>query len=546
MASHRTQLDLLSQMIEDISGELALDRLLARIVERACHLIGADNGAIGLYVPERDAIRTVASYNIPRDQLEIWLPRGHGLTGRVLELDAPVRCRYGELPQPSRTDASPMHAIGMPIRSRGRLTGVFGIGSFGPEPLDDDAVALLDLFARHAAIAIENARRYTGEQRRASRFALIARVAGIIASAPELDSLLQRAADAIHELLDYQNVDIPLVDPDDPDTLVISARGGEYKRRIRYVDRLPVGRGIMGAAALERVTQMVNDVRRDPRYVLPPGVDPPLAEMAVPILHGDQVLGVLNVEGDQPFDALDRISLEIIAEHLGTAIVNARLFERTRQLAVLEERQRLARDLHDNVTQIVSSMSLLTQSLEGAWQRDPAEAERRSARLGELARLACAELREMLHELAPPSAAFANAFAPPVVEPPQPLPDRLAELLQAMVPPHVQLSLETDALPVQAAAHDDTIVRICQEAVSNAVRHALPSRIQVSFAVENGHLRLSVSDDGKGMPPRVPRGMGLSNMCQRLHELDGTLQIRRRRPRGTSIVARLPLSGPES
>jgi signal transduction histidine kinase len=265
----------------------------------------------------------------------------------------------------------------------------------------------------------------------------------------------------------------------------------------------------------------------------------------VPILHGDQVLGVLNVEGDQPFDALDRISLEIIAEHLGTAIVNARLFERTRQLAVLEERQRLARDLHDNVTQIVSSMSLLTQSLVGAWQREPAEAERRSARLGELARLACAELREMLHELAPPSAAFANAFALPVVEPPQPLPERLAELLQAMVPPHVQLSLETDGLPVQAAAHDDTIVRICQEAVSNAVRHALPSRIQVSFAVESGHLRLSVSDDGKGMPPRVPRGMGLNNLCQRLHELDGTLQIRRRRPRGTSIVARLPLSGPE-
>ncbi len=544
MESQRNQLDLLSQMIEDISGELALDPLLARIVERACHLIGADNGAIGLYVPERDAIRTAASYNIPAAQLQTWLRRGHGLTGRVLELDAPVRCRYGELPHPSRGDAAAMHAIGMPIRNRGRLVGVFGIGSFGAQPLDADAVALLDLFARHAAIAIENARRYAGEQRRAARFALISRVAGIIASAPELDSLLQRAADAIHELLDYQNVDIPLVDPDDPDMLVISARGGEYKRRIRYVDRLPVRRGIMGAAVRERRTQLVNDVRADPRYVLPPGVSAPLAEMAVPILHGDRALGVLNVEGDQPFDALDRISLEIVAEHLGTAIVNASLFEDSRQLAVLGERQRLARDLHDNVTQIVSSMGLLTQSLEGAWLRDPAEAARRSARLGELARLACAELREMLHELAPPIATgFAGA---PAAARPQGLPERLAQLLQAMVPPHIRLSLETGRLPVRATAHDEAIMRICQEAVSNAVRHAAPSHIRVAFELEgDGCLRLRVDDDGSGMPARVPYGMGLGNMRQRLHELNGTLQIRRRRPHGTAILARLPLHPPE-
>ena len=546
MASQRTQLDLLSQMVEDISGELALDPLLARIVERACNLIGADNGAIGLYVPERDLIRTVASYNIPTSQLQTWMPRGHGLTGRVLELDAPVRCRYGELPHPSRDDAAPMHAIGMPIRNHGRLVGVFGIGSFAAEPLDDDAVALLDLFARHAAIAIDNANRYAGEQRRAARFALIARVAGIIASAPGLDSLLQHAADAIHELLEYQNVDIPLIDPGAPDVLVIGVRGGGYKRRIRRVDRLSIDHGIMGAAARERRTQLVNDVRYDPRYVLPPGVRTPLTEMAVPILHGDRVLGVLNVEGDEAFDELDRVSLEIIAEHLGMAIVNARLSQDNRQLAVLEERQRLARDLHDNVTQIVSSMSLLTQSLQGAWQRDPAEASRRVERLGELARLACAELREMLRELAPPPAA-ASAFAPATVALPlQSLPQRLAQLLQAMVPPHIKLSLETDGLPLRAAAHDDTIVRICQEAVSNAVRHAAPARIRVAFDVDGrGNLRLSVDDDGSGMPARVRRGMGLDNMYQRLRELDGTLQIRRRKPHGTMIVARFPLHEPE-
>ncbi len=535
MDSQRNQLDLLSQMIEDISGELALDPLLARIVERACHLIGADNGAIGLYVPERDAVRTAASYNIPAEKLQAWLPRGHGLTGRVLELDAPVRCRYGELPHPSRDDAAPMHAIGMPIRNRGRLVGVFGIGSFADEPLGDDAVALLDLFARHAAIAIDNARRYAGEQRRAARFALISRVAGIIASAPELDSLLQRAADAIHELLDYQNVDIPLVDPDDPDTLVISARGGEYKRRIRYVDRLPVARGIMGAAVRERRTQLVNDVRGDPRYVLPPGVKTPLAEMAVPILHGERALGVLNVEGDQPFDALDRISLEIVAEHLGTAIVNARLFQDSRQLAVLEERQRLARDLHDNVTQIVSSMNLIAQSLSEAWQRDPADAERRAARLGELARLGFAELRAMLRQLSPQRQCDAEGKThPPALQ------LRLQRLLQAMVPPYVSLVLDIRDIPPQADACEEALLRVCQEAVSNAVRHAAPSRVEVAVSVVGSELQLRIGDDGRGIGRSRSEGMGIGNMRQRLAELGGSLHIQKRRPSGTLLTACLP------
>ena len=178
----RTQLELLSQMVEEVSGELALEPLLARLVERACKLIGADDGAIGLYDAERDIIRTAASHAIPEAQLNAELPRGHGLTGRVLELGAPLRCRYGDLPHPSRAAALEMNMIGMPIRSRGELIGVFGIGAWPPKQLGDAEQELLEHFARHAAVAIVNARRYSDEQRRSVRFAMIARVAGIIAS----------------------------------------------------------------------------------------------------------------------------------------------------------------------------------------------------------------------------------------------------------------------------------------------------------------------------------------------------------------------------
>jgi GAF domain-containing protein len=369
------QLELLSQMVEEISGELAIEPLLARLVERACKLIGADDGAIGLYVPERDIIRTAASHAIPKAQLHGEVRRGYGLTGRVLELGTPLRCRYGDLPHPVRTAARDMSMIGMPIVSRGQLIGVFGIGARPPRQLGDAEEALLEHFARHAAVAIVNARRYSDEQRRAARFAMIARIAGLIASETELDQLLQRAADAIHELLGFASVDIPLIEPPDLQTLVIRFRGGEYKERIHHVDRLAVGQGIMGAAARTRRAQLVNDVSADPRYVTP-GVSGGRAELAVPMLHGEDLLGVVNVEGDGPFDELDRMSLGIVAEHLAVAIHNARLKEQSQRLAVLEERQRLARELHDNVTQIVSSIGLMAQSLSAAWRRDPGDGRR--------------------------------------------------------------------------------------------------------------------------------------------------------------------------
>src|SRR4029453_7144253 len=115
------------------------------------------------------------------------------------------------------------------------------------------------------ATAIENAQRQDVERRRSLRFELIARIAADIHREPDRDALLQRAADAIHSVLKFPNVDIPLLDPSDPNTLVVRVRGGSYKRKIQKVDSLPISGGIMGAAAREGRTQLANDVRNDPR-----------------------------------------------------------------------------------------------------------------------------------------------------------------------------------------------------------------------------------------------------------------------------------------
>jgi signal transduction histidine kinase len=324
----------LRRVIEAISGELALAPLLTRMIQHAVELIGADDGAIGLVVqkPDGPVVRTVAAYNLPRLELGHEIGPGVGLSGMVLRERRPIRLdRYSELTRPTLPDPDDFAVIGMPIWWAGDMIGFFGIGAAPPRRFDDDDVATLELFARHAAIAIENARRYEREQVRTEQLTLIARIGHSLTADLPLEDLLQSAADAIHELLGYPNVGIALIEPADPATLVLRTFGGAYRTVVGGEHYLAIGEGIMGAAARTRWAQLVNDVASDPRYILPPGATGIRAELAVPLLNGEQVLGVLNVESGEPFSEDHSAALQIVADQLAAAIITARLFEAERQ-----------------------------------------------------------------------------------------------------------------------------------------------------------------------------------------------------------------------
>jgi signal transduction histidine kinase len=379
------------------------------------------------------------------------------------------------------------------------------------------------------------------------RLRLIARIAARMHEEQELEPLLQGTADALHEALGFPNVDIPLIDPNDRDTLVVTIRGGHYKHAIRQVDRIPLGRGIMGSAARTRRTELVNDVRADPRYVCPPGVEPAQAELAVPIRAGGEVLGVINVESDRPFDELDQLSIETVADFLGIALRNLRLVPAARDAAVLVERQRLARELHDNVTQILSSISLLSQTLESAWRRDPVEGSKRIARLQQLSQTAFAEMRMLLRELSPPQGAApaevsrrSRTFAGLELLKQHALPGALERLLKAMAPEDLTLRLDFGGYVPQLIEHEETLYRVCQEAVSNAIRHAHAKRLWVSAAATEDQAVVQIADDGCGIGNEFRPGLGLSSMRTRLEFSGGQLRITPNTPRGTLIEARLP------
>jgi signal transduction histidine kinase len=548
----------LRAFVESMSSELELRPLLTRILRHACELLDADNGTIGLYDEARGVVRTEAVYRMPAGELGAEMRPGEGLAGAVLAAGAPVvRERYGDVPSPTQPSFVENAVIGMPISWRGRLIGFFGIGD-SPVRDDDGAVAArrvfteedvdtLSVFARHAAIAIWNARRYQWEQQRTERLKLIARIGRIITADLRLDDLLQSAADAIHELLGYPNVAIPLILPEDPETLVLTTVGGDYKRIVKGEFRIPIEQGIMGAAARERRPMLVNDVAADPRHLPTPGAEGIRAELAVPILLGERVLGVLNVESGDPFHDEDEAGLSIVADQLAVAIENARLYRRGQRVAVLEERQRLARDLHDSVTQHIFGMGMIAESMASAFRRSPEDGERRAARLTELSRTALAEMRALLAELRPPGAPMpveALGVLPDVVRVRR---DGLASALEAhaarMSVHELPVAVEKDGYSRQPAQVEEALFRIAQEAVNNAVKHARARRVRIALSAGEAEVRLMVMDDGVGFDAATDiraGGLGLTSMRERAAALGGSVRIETKPGAGTRVEVTVP------
>ncbi|HEX6737536.1 MAG TPA: GAF domain-containing protein [Vicinamibacteria bacterium] len=548
------QQESLRAVIESISAELELAPLLGRILGHACDLLGAEYGAIGLADEDGRSMEIAAMQGLPPGELGRRYGVGEGLAGHVLEVRRPVLFdRYDRLPRPGWAEVADHAVVAVPLQWRGRLLGFFGVGSPPPRRFGPEDVEALTLFGRHAAIAIENARLYALERRRSERLALLARVGQIITSDLELHELLDRAADTIHELLGYPNVDIPLLDPNGRE-LVIRARGGRIKELISREDRIPIAQGIMGAAVRERRAQLVNDVAADPRYILPPGTAGSRAELAVPILLGEQALGVLNVEADHAFNEDDLQSLQTVADHLAVAIRNARLFERAQAAATLEERQRLSRDLHDSLTQLLFSITLMAESVRPAWRQDPAEGEQRLERLMELSRRALAEMRALLADLrGEEGVADLEGVMPGLTRVRREgLPGALRRYAGEISADALSVGFDFQGYRPQPFDREEALYRIAQEALTNVVKHAGANRVQVVLALDAEAVHLTVTDDGRGFEPGElllraaargagrEGGLGFVSMRERAEALHGALRIVASPGGGTRVEVTLP------
>ncbi|MBI4786728.1 MAG: GAF domain-containing sensor histidine kinase [Chloroflexi bacterium] len=241
------------------------------------------------------------------------------------------------------------------------------------------------------------------------------------------------------------------------------------------------------------------------------------------------------------------------AAQLATAMDSRRqqilVYARGQQLAILEERQRLARELHDSVTQMIFSITLIAQSLAPAWRRDPAEGERRVARLLELSQTALAEMRALLAELRPAgeqNAPVETASVPGVVRVQREgLVAALRQHAVTLAQDGLQIEIDTRAYPADGRRpYEETLFRIAQEALNNVVKHAHAKHVFVNLGGDQEALRMTIHDDGIGfLAEHSPRGLGLRTMPERARALNGTALISSTPGNGTTVEVTIPVQG---
>ena len=363
-----------------------------------------------------------------------------------------------------------------------------------------------------------------------------------VASTLRLEPLLGSILDCLKVVVDYAGAAIMIRDHDD--LLVVDARweGGPDATQIGL--RFPVARlGGWRLLAEMRGPAIVDDLREDtPLARLYWRITGAVADeepyrsfrswLGVPLIHKDNVIGMLALAAMTPdfYTARHGRLTMAFANQVATAIENARLYEQAQQLATLEERQRLARELHDSVTQTLFSMTLLGEALPQILDRDPERARERIARLNDLARGALAEMRALIFELRPESLEREGLTAA-LEKQAAALRSRHLLVVEVTLCPEPNLPLEMK----------DDLYRIAREALHNTVKHANATYVTLQLALTAGAIMLEVTDNGAGFDPSgdFPGHLGLRSMRERVGRLGGELRIESAPGRGTRVRAHI-------
>jgi signal transduction histidine kinase len=248
-----------------------------------------------------------------------------------------------------------------------------------------------------------------------------------------------------------------------------------------------------------------------------------------PIQLKGRTIGFLFLLSQEPdfFTAAHADRLQAFAEHAAIAIQNAQLHEKAQQLATLQERQRLAHELHDAVSQTLYSANVIAEALPRLWERDPEKVKPRLAQLHRLTRGALAELRTLLLELRPSRLIEADF---------DDLLHQLTDALQGRT--QIEVTLEIDCTPVLSEDVKTALFYITQEALNNVVKHAAATHVAVRLCNHHDQLELSVSDNGRGFDPNQVKStsMGLGIMRERADNIGAVLDITSQGNQGTQVV----------
>lgn len=542
MIDERARLHRLIEAGIALSSELSLDALLQRLTETAAELTGARYAALGVIDQTGRELERFLTHGIdPETHAAIGdLPRGRGILG-VLIREART-LRLDDIAQDPRSVGFPPHHppmttfLGVPVLLRGvaygnlYLTEKEGGVPFTPE--DEELVALL---ASQAAVAIENARLYESSREWARQLESLNEIAAAMASEVEPKRLLELVVKRLRELVDARFVAVFLPSPDG--SLELAAADGEHADELvgfRLASRSKAGR-VFSQGASVRVDALLDDPEVDPELTRRVNAR---AGLWVPLLARGKTIGVLMAldrrEFDPRFSDADVRIAETFADRAAVAVDLSQRVARDTVRRIVEtqeiERGRLARELHDETAQALTSILLGLKRIE-----DIAESEDVRAALADLREAVVAALqdvRRLAIELRP--RALDDFGLVPALER---LTQGVAE--QADIAVDLESRLPEARLPEEV---ETVLYRVVQEALNNVVKHAGAKHVSVVLSQKGGAVAAVIEDDGRGFAPeRSDRGAGLLGMRERVALVYGRLTLESSEGTGTTVVVEVPL-----
>lgn len=530
----------LRDIISMINADLPLDTFLEKGAKLAADRLGAEACAMHQFDIEKELSYTLAGYNldgifykgavVPFKELKA---RGGELYLQATLEKQPTYTNYPPLPErvdqirlnpdipqelkPSRIKLRERFAssFSVPLYIRDEVYGGMVFYYTETQDFTDDQIQLGLTFAEQVGLAIENARLHDADEVRRRELQILLDVAESANSSLNLENLLSDTLDLLISQLDISRAGVSLLD---------ESTGYLLPYLLRPQRDIPLEDMALMMTAGEEVIRTGKM-----RYISPdPAADLFEPGALIPLQIRGHKLGMLGLIGKQgtEFSESQLALYKSIADQLGVAIENARLFEEAEETAVIAERNRLARDLHDAVTQTLFSSSLIADVLPKIWERDPAEGQRRLEELRQLTRGALSEMRTLLMELRP--AALADAD----------LKDLISHLINAFTArTRLQVFYQEEFSDNPPPEVKEMVYRITQEGFNNISKHAEAELVQVVLESRSNYVKLSLRDDGTGFDPNnlEREGLGLGIMRERADHLGAVIQIESEIGQGTDL-----------
>ena len=362
-----------------------------------------------------------------------------------------------------------------------------------------------------------------------------------IAGELDLDRVLQLMVDSVRDLVGSRYAALGIVDASGRIERFITSGISAAERAA--IGPPPSGHGLLGTIISEGISLRIPDIaQHHDTYGFPPNHPPMRSLLGVPVRIAEHAIGnfYLTDKIDAvEFEARDQELVEMFAVHAGIAIQNARLHERVKDLAIVDERLRISRDLHDGIIQSIYAVGLSLEDVPDLMTSHQVEATDRIDRAIDRLNVTIADIRTFITGLETPTeTTLRSALEAVVVE--------IARDPGLVVEVDLAGADQVERRLSGAAAH--AVLQITREALSNIVRHSGATRASVSFSTGEAEAAFIIEDDGRGFDPARRRDaghFGLANLRDRAAAAGGLLEIEAAPGRGTRIIVRLPLLEPE-